>query len=179
MSQQNYSLQKVAVALLNAALSLEYYMLETYDVYDDEQDKKLDWRNSLADLLDWSLEESYKLRIDVHDLEAWGDELLFQDFKPIAEEVIEKSTLTGGKIAFLVLFLSFVLEKYLNIPAALGKEQTHQLHSQLKEYLQASWQTNLDNEIINPELSNIHMSMARDFSERWQQRVESLTNNAS
>lgn len=61
MSQQNYSLRQISMALLYSALSLEYYMDEMYDVYEAVRKISCNWRESYFQLLNWSLEESFEL----------------------------------------------------------------------------------------------------------------------
>jgi hypothetical protein len=102
-----------------------------------------------------------------------------EDFNPIVKKILEKNQIRGGKLAFLVLALSYVLEVYLNLPNALGTEQVALLLSQFKVYLREKWQTDLDSGIISPELNRFHIPMARDFAQRWQNRVELLVKEAS
>jgi len=88
MMQQNYSLQQVAVALLYSALSIEEYMNEDYDLYEDEKGAfPTNWTESLTHLLNWSLEESFELGLRANELEMWGDTLIFEDFKPMVEKL--------------------------------------------------------------------------------------------
>jgi hypothetical protein len=179
MAQQSFSLHQVSIALLNAALSLEYFMNDEFSIYEDEKTSTLVWTNSLGHLLEWSTEQAFELGVPIHELETWGDALILEDFKPIAKELSEKNQTRGGKLAFLVLTLSYVLKVYLSLPNALGTEQIVLLLSQLKVYLREKWQTDLDSGIINQELNSFHVPMASDFAQRWQNRLELLVNEAS
>jgi len=179
MAQQSFSLHQVSIALLNAALSLEYYMNDEFSLYEDEKSSALDWTDSLSYLLEWSTEQAFDLGVPIYELETWGDALILEDFKPSAKILSEKNQIRGGKLAFLVLALSYVLEAYLNLPNALGAEQVALLLSQFKVYLCEKWQTDLDSGIIDQELNSFHAPMARDFAQKWQNRLGLLLNEAS
>lgn len=179
MKKQKYSSQQVSIALLYSALSLEYYMNETHHVYTDANGIFPEWEKTFVQLLNWSLEESRILGLGSDELEKWGDELLVEDFKSIADLLVAKNQIIGGKLAFLAVVLCYVLETYIPLPGALGTQQAVLLLAQLKKYLQEKWQTDLDSGIINPELNSFHVPMARDFARRWQSRLELLANEAS
>jgi hypothetical protein len=180
MPQPSYSLHQVSMGLLHSALSLEYYISDEFgDIYEDEKANRLIWTKSFTELLNWSLEESFELGLHDFELETWGDAVIFEDFKPIAEKLLEENQMLGGKLVFLVLALCYVLELYLNLPNALGVENITLLQSQLKIHLREKWKTDLDSGMINPELNSFHIPMAKDFAQRWQNRLGSLVDKAS
>jgi len=178
--QQKYSLQQVSVALLYSALSLEDYMNHDYGLYEDERDAfRTNWTEPFTQLLNWSIEKSFELGLRANELETWGDALLFEDFKPAVDKLLEENRIHGGKLVFLVLALYYILEVYKNIPNILGVEQIIRLQSALETYLREKWQTDLGNGITNPELNNFHIPLAKEFAQRWKDRVELYISKAS
>ena len=63
----------------------------------------------------------------MHKLETWGDDLIFEDFKSIAEKISETNQIPGGKLLFLVLSFCYILEAYLNLPNVSGTKQVELL----------------------------------------------------
>ena len=167
------------MALLYSALSLEYCMDDMYSIYEVEKGNSLNWMESFTQLQEWSCEESFEMGLRAYELETWGDELIVEDLKPIADKLVEENQILGGKLAFLVIAFCYVLEAYRKLPNTLGNEQVSVLLSELKVYLRERWQTDLESGIINPELNDFHIPMAKEFAQRWKDRLELHVGEAS
>jgi hypothetical protein len=175
MSQiQKYSITQVSIALLYSALSLEYYMNETYNIYEGERRIWPAWTESLEQLMRWSIDECWDLGLSAEELEAWGDDLLINGFIPIAGPFLEKVQASREKLAITVLVLSDVLKEYLNISEALGKDRVAVLFSELNKHLSQNWQVGLENSMVSPGLGDSPFLVAQEFAQAWRTQLESL-----
>src|SRR5689334_3766795 len=106
MWKDQYTAEQIALVLMQDALGFEYYMQEVFRLYDIGPDadsrmrKPPEWVNRGGRLHEWCQKRIYALGLDVWEQETFGDQLILDDFHPVARQVASAPGPAGGKVAF-------------------------------------------------------------------------------
>jgi hypothetical protein len=175
-----YTPEQIALVLMQGALGFEYYMQEEFRLYDLGPDdsrmlKPPEWVNHGKRLHEWCQERIYVLGLGVWEQETFGDQLILDDFHPVARPLAIAPGPEGGKVAFLALTTALVLKAFAEYVSGAGRELADELRGEVETYLREAWGADLARGIVNPELAAVHLPQAREAARRWRRRLELLT----
>ena len=161
-----YMPEHIALVLVQDALGFGYYMEEEFRLYDLGPDdsrmlKPPEWLNHGERLHEWCQVRIYALGLGVWEQETFGDQLILNDFRPVAHQVASAPGPAGGKVAFLALTTDLVLRAFAEYVSGAGIELADELRSEVEEYLRQAWGIDLARGIVNPQLAAVHLPQAR------------------
>jgi len=179
MPKDQYTAEQVAVVLLQAAISLEYYMQEEFNLYDVGPGSRSPavptWVKHGYRLSEWCQERVYELGLGVWEQETFTDELMLDDFRPVVQQVASAAGPGRGKVAFLALTTALVLEAFAEVVGGEGKERADELRGAVNAYLRKAWGVDLARGTVSPQLADVHLPLAREAARRWRRRLEALS----
>ena len=180
MRIDQYTPEQIAIILIEAQLGFEYYMQDVFRLYDlgPDDSRRLQpprWVSHGERLDEWCQERIRSLGLGVWEQQTFGDQLILQDFHPVARQVASAPGPEGGKVAFLALTTALVLRAFTEYVSGAGRELADELRGEIEEYLRQAWAIDLPRGIVNPALAAVHLPQAREVARRWRRRSEVLS----
>ena len=174
---RNYTVKQAAVGLLYSALPLVVYMYEKHGLFPqvNGQLQLPKWMEAFDDTGEVTFDESFELGLGARELETWVDDFILADFPPIAEQLPTQATQPNRNLAFVAMALAFIVNTFLETTHTSSSVAAVRLLESLKEYLRVEWKTDLDHGEINEDLVAIYEPLARAVSEKWQEKLATLT----
>jgi len=126
-------------------------------------------------LHDCCQERIYALGLGVWEQETFGDQLILDDFRPVAQQLASAPGPESGMVAFLDLTTALVLKAFSEYVSGAGRELADELRGEVETDLREAWGVDVAQGIVNPELAGVHLPQARAAARQWRRRLELLT----
>ena len=167
MWKDQYTAEQIALVLMQGALGFEYYMQEEFRLYDlgpddaSRMSKPPEWVNHADRLREWCQERIYALGLGVWEQETFGDQLILDDFRPVAQQLASAPGPESGKVAFLALTTALVLKAFAEYVSGAARELADELRGEVETDLREAWGVDVARGIVKPELAGVHLPQAR------------------
>jgi hypothetical protein len=181
MQKDQYTAEQIALILMQGALGFEYYMREEFGLYDlgpdddSRMSKPLEWVNHGERLYDCCQERIYALGLGQWEQGTFGDQLILDDFRPVAQQLASAPGPESGKVAFLALTTALVLKAFAEYVKGAERELADELRGEVETDLREAWGVDVARGIVNPALAGVHLPLARAAARLWSRRHELLT----